>query len=266
MRAAEVDDRGNYARLRPPVAGLIWTLVRTDFKTRYHGTLTGFTWALLKPLAMVLVLMGVFSFIFSAEPNYSMNLIIGLLLYDFFGDATKVGLISLRAKGYLLTKTKVPTWIIVATSASNALITLSVVYFVFVLVLTSAGRPPALVSVALLLLYVTLYLLIVLGISLATSVLFLEYRDLNQVWEVATQVGFFLAPVIYPLGVLPERVHLYLYLWPPTPIIQFSRLVLVDRQVPSLRAHLLLATGTAVILLAGALVFRWRAARAIEHL
>ena len=41
------------------------------------------------------------------------------------------------------------------------------------------------------------------------------------------QAGFFLAPIIYPLGVIPERFHFYLYLWPPTPIIEFSRAVLV---------------------------------------
>ena len=35
----------------PDVAwpGLVWTLVRTDFKARYHGTASGFVWALLKP-------------------------------------------------------------------------------------------------------------------------------------------------------------------------------------------------------------------------
>ena len=48
---------------------LIWTLVRTDFKARYHGTLGGFVWALLKPMCMFVVLMGVFSFLFAAEPD-----------------------------------------------------------------------------------------------------------------------------------------------------------------------------------------------------
>ena len=40
---------------------------------------------------------------------------------------------------------------------------------------------------------------IVIGFSLAASVLFLRYRDLNQVWDVVLQAGFFLAPIIYPL-------------------------------------------------------------------
>ena len=57
----------------------------------------------------------------------------------------------------------------------------------------------------------------------------------------ALQAGFFVAPVIYPLGILPERFHAYLYLWPPTPLIEFSRDVLVRRAVPSLTGHVLLA-------------------------
>src|SRR3990172_10770910 len=81
--------------------GLVWTLVRTDFKVRYHGTVGGFVWALLKPLTMFVLLMGVFSFLFAAERNYKLNLIIGLFLWDFFAEGTKAGLASLHARGFL---------------------------------------------------------------------------------------------------------------------------------------------------------------------
>src|ERR1041384_157402 len=97
-------------------AGLIWTLVRTDFKARYHGTLGGFIWALLKPMAMFMVLMAVFSFLFAKDPVYKLNLIVGLFLWDFFAEGTKTGLASLQARGYLLTKARVPSWILVVTS------------------------------------------------------------------------------------------------------------------------------------------------------
>src|SRR5262245_46831378 len=63
---------GGEVRPTAAVGGLIWTLIRTDFKARYHGTLSGFIWALLKPTAMFLVLVAVFSFVFGAEPNYKL--------------------------------------------------------------------------------------------------------------------------------------------------------------------------------------------------
>jgi len=247
-------------------AGLVWTLVRTDFKSRYHGTAAGFLWALLKPFVMFAVLMAVFSFIFVSEPHYKIKLIIGLFLYDFFVDSTRTGLLSLIAKGYLLTKARTPSWIIVVTSSSNAVITASIFVAVIVGFMTLSGRPPSWQGIVLFFYYLCHYVVMVVGISLATSVLHLRYRDLNQVWEVLTQAGFFIAPVIYPLDVLPERFHFYLYLWPPTPIIQFSRAVLIDGTVPTARAHLFLFLETVVILGAGVLIFRRYAPRAAEYL
>ncbi len=247
-------------------AGLVWTLIRTDFKTRYHGTIGGFVWALLKPLTMFLVLLAVFSYVFAGDPQYKLDLIVGLFLYEFFQEATKTGLLSLRAKGYLLTKARFPSWIIVLTSASNAALTLglfSIVLFVFLAV---TGRAPSVAAIGLYGLYLVQFFAIVAGFSLAASVLFMRYRDLNQVWDVVTHAGFFIAPIVYPLGILPERLHVYLYIWPPTPVILFARSVLLDRRVPSALAHALLLSETLLILGAGILIYVARAPRVAEEL
>jgi ABC-type polysaccharide/polyol phosphate export permease len=251
---------------RAHFGGLVWTLIRTDFKTRYHGTIGGFVWALLKPLTMFLVLLAVFSYVFASEPQYKLALIIGLFLYEFFQEATKSGLLSIKAKGYLLTKARFPSWIVVVTSASNAVITLALFSLVLIAFLALTGRAPSPAAIALYVSYQLEFFGIVTGFSLAASVLFMRYRDLNQVWEVVTHAGFFIAPIIYPLGILPERVHLYLYIWPPTPIILFSRSVLIDGRIPSPLAHALLLAETLAILGAGALIYRWRAPRVAEEL
>jgi homopolymeric O-antigen transport system permease protein len=247
------------------VTGLVWTLVRTDFKARYHGSFGGFAWALLKPLAMFGVLMSVFSLLFASNPTYKLDLIVGLFLWDFFAESTKVGLTSLHAKGFLLTKARFPSWILVVTSISNAVITLAVFCVVILVFLAAAGHPPSITSVSWFLFYCLVLIAIVIGFSLATSVLFLRYRDLNQVWDVVVQAGFFVAPIIYPLGIIPERLHIYLYLWPPTPVIEFSRAVLVAGKVPTLTGHIYLAIDAAVCLLVGALIFRRLGPRAAEY-
>jgi lipopolysaccharide transport system permease protein len=245
---------------------LVWTLVRTDFKTRYHGTVGGFVWALLKPVSMFAVLLGVFSYIFASDPQYKVDLIIGLFLYEFFQEATKTGLLSLKAKGYLLTKARFPSWVLIVSSASNALITLTLFSVVLVLFLAMSGHPPSLAAVGLYTIYVLLFFVIATGFSLAASVLFLRYRDLNQVWEVVTQAGFFVAPIVYPIGVLPERLHKFLYIWPPTPVILFARGVLVDGRAPSLLGHALLCGEAAAVLALGALIYRAHAPRVAEAL
>jgi lipopolysaccharide transport system permease protein len=246
---------------------LLWTFVRTDFKGRYHGTIGGFLWALLKPFAMFAVLLSVFSFIFNSDGQYNIRLIIGLFLFDFFGEATKAGITSLHAKGYLLTKARFPSWIVVVSSLANAVITVSIFVVVITLFRTvAAGGPPSAVSLGLFVVYLLMFLAIVIGFSLAASVLFLKYRDLNQVWDVIVQAGFFVAPVVYPLSIIPERYHIFLYAWPPTPVIEFSRSVLIAEVIPSGRAHLWLAAEAFLALAVGIAVFRRYARWAAESL
>jgi lipopolysaccharide transport system permease protein len=246
-------------------SGLIWTLIRTDFKVRYHGTFGGFVWALLKPVTMFVLLMGVFSFVFGQDPDYKLNLIIGLFLWDFFAEGTKAGLTSLHARAFLLTRAKCPSWILVVTSVSNAMITLVVFSAAIVVFLVATGAPVTLARILLYLSYAACLALIVVGFSLATSVLFLRYRDLNQVWDVLTQAGFFVAPIIYPLDILPEHLHRYLYLWAPTPVVEFTRDVLVRGEVPTSTGHAMLIAATLLSLGVGALVFRALSPRAAEY-
>jgi lipopolysaccharide transport system permease protein len=272
--AAIVDSGSDRARFRaaggrsdPAIAwaGLAWTLIRTDFKTRYHGSAGGFVWALLKPICMFVVLMFVFSLLFSSDPAYKLNLIVGLFLWDFFTEGTKAGLTSLAAKSFLLAKARFPAWIVVVTSIANAAITLGVFLIVIILFLAAAGHAPTFAGVARFLLYCGSLAAIVTGFSLATSVLFLRYRDLNQVWDVIMQAGFFVAPVVYPIGIIPERFHFFLYLWPPTPVIEFSRAVLIRGVSPSATGHLYLALEAVLVLAVGCLVFRRFAPRAAEY-
>jgi lipopolysaccharide transport system permease protein len=247
------------------VWGLVWTLVRTDFKARYHGTPVGFLWALLKPAAMFLVLVGVFSLIFHDEPNYKLKLIIGLFLWNFFSEATTSGMGSLAAKGFLVSKARFPRWILVVTSIANALITLLVFAGVVTAYLLVSGRGPGVAALGAFLFYILCLATITIGLSLGTSVLFLRFRDLNQIWDMTTQAGFFLAPIVYPLGVIPERYHVYLYLWPPTPAIEFSRLAMVEGVLPSPTAHICLGLMAAGILAVGAVLFQRYGPRAAEY-
>jgi len=258
---------GGGERNRSHLVGVIWTLIRTDFKVRYHGTIGGFVWALLKPVSMFLVLMAVFSFIFvPTDPNYKVNLVLGVFLWEFFAEGTKVGLVSLFTKGYLVKKTRFPRWIVVATSTANAVITLLVCTAAILLYLAWGGRFPSTSRLLLFILYEIEMWMIVLGFSLSMSVLYPRYRDLNHLWDAISQAGFFVAPIVYPIQILPEGLHPYLYLWPPTPVIEFAKRVLIQGTTPTLEANLLLLVAALSILAVGVVVFQRHMPRAAEHL
>jgi lipopolysaccharide transport system permease protein len=253
-------------RRRANVAALAWTLARTDVKVRYHGTWAGFLWALLKPVAILVVLMTVFSLMFTATPDYKLRLVLGLILWDYFAEGTRVGLLSLLSKGALLSKMSLPRWTLVLTSQASALLTLTVFVCGFLLFLAAIGRFPRPGALLGFLLCLALLVVAVQGLALAMSVLFLRYRDLNQIWEVVSQAGFFLAPIVYPLDLIPERYRPLLFLWLPTPIVEFSRRALLDGRLPAMEATSLLALASVLLLALGVAIFRNQIARAAERL
>ena len=123
------------------------------------------------------------------------------------------------------------------TSISNPLITLAVFNVVVVIFLAAGGRPPSIGAVALFFAYSVALVTIVIGFSLASSVLFLRYQDLNQVWEVVAQASSFWRRSS-PLGIVPERLHFYFYLWPPTPVAVLPRRARPRARADANRAHI----------------------------
>jgi hypothetical protein len=102
---------------------------------------------------MFVVLMGVFSLLFAPNPTHKLDLIVGLVLWAFFAEGTKSGLTLPHARGHLLTKARVHSWILALASISNAVVTLVVFRAVIALLLV--------------------------GFSLASNVPFLRSRDLS---------------------------------------------------------------------------------------
>ena len=75
--------------------------------------------------------------------------------------------------------------------ADNIKLTLLVFTGALLLYLAWAGRFPRLSHVLLFMVYEIEMWMIVLGFSLATSVVYLRYRDLNHVWDAVSRAGFF---------------------------------------------------------------------------
>ena len=256
-------------RVRPThgrFGGLVWTLIRTDFKTRYHGTIGGFAWALLKPLTMFLVLLAVFLYVFASDPQYKLELDHRPVPLRVLPGSNQVRAALAPGQGIPAHQGALPDLDrrghVGLERGDHAGAVLGRPARVPWRLVGRHRQSPSRCTRC----TWAYFLAIVAGFSLAASVLFMRYRDLNQVWDVITQAGFFIAPIIYPLGILPERVHAYLYAWPPTPIILFSRSVLVDGRIPSPLAHLLLLIETAVVLGAGLLIYRARVSRVAEEL
>lgn len=209
---------------------LLAELVRTDFKLRYQGSVLGYTWSLLRPLLMFLILYIVFAnFLKLGDevPNYPIYLLLGIVLWQFFADMTNQGLGSIVERGDLIRKIQIPRWIVVLSTSMSALINLGlnlIVVTVFIII-SKTTIPYTVIWLPLLLLEI--YILGV-ALSLLLSALFVKYRDISYIWEVVVQAGFYATPILYPLSLINNITYQKLLLLNPmAQSIQDARYVLV---------------------------------------
>jgi ABC-2 type transport system permease protein len=197
---------------------LIWVLAKTDFKLRYHGSALGYLWALLKPLLTFAILNFVFSSLFNPRNNgvdiYSLELLVGLMMYYFFAEGTSAGMGSLLSKAQLVTKIYVPRWTIILASTINAtlifLMNLAVIVFFFAI----KGFMPHWPAIAMFLVFSVFIYILILSFALITAPLYVKFRDLSMIWEVMLMIIMYASPIIYPLQMLPAKYHQILHFFP----------------------------------------------------
>ncbi|HLG90936.1 MAG TPA: ABC transporter permease, partial [Candidatus Saccharimonadales bacterium] len=183
---------------------LLAELVRTDFKLRYQGSALGYTWSLLRPLLIFLILYLVFvQFLKIGKgfPHFPVYLLLGIVIWNFFSEMTGHSLTSIVGRGSLIRKIRIPRWIIILSSSVSAVINLLlnlIVVGVFAVV-NHVEFSTSLLWVPLILLEVYIF---ALGLSLFLSALYVKYRDISFIWEVIIQAGFYLTPILYPLALI----------------------------------------------------------------
>jgi ABC-2 type transport system permease protein len=211
---------------------ILRAMVITDFTMRYQSSILGYLWTLLKPLAMFTILYVVFVQLLkigAAVPFNAIYLLFGIVIWAFFADATTQGLASLVQRSDLLRKISFPRYVVIVSVTVSALITFGLSMIVIVLFMALA-RVPLTTN----LLWLPLLFLELLALSLALGLLlgglYVRYRDLSYIWEVVLQAGFYAAPIIYPLSMIPQQWARFLLLNPMAQIIQDARYALITDQ------------------------------------
>jgi ABC-2 type transport system permease protein len=210
-------------------------LTATEFKLRYFGSVLGYLWTLLRPLMQFGVLYIIFTHVVrfgDRVPHYPVVLLAGIVVFNFFSEATGGGLGSFVAHENLLRKVAFPRAAVPIsvslTSAANLGLGL-IVILAFALI---DGVTP---SFTWLLFLGTVLAVIVLAtaVSLALSVLYVRFRDVQPIWDVSLQLLFWGSPIIYTIESVPASVREFVMLNPLAVAIQQGRYWLVPASTDS---------------------------------
>lgn len=186
---------------------LIRNLVMRDLKVRYRNSVLGIAWSWLNPLLMMAVYTMLFTvFLHNDTPHYPILVLSGLLPWNFFTDSVSQATGCIVGSAHLIKKVYFPREVIpISIVLSNLVNFLTALPVFFILVLTSGAR---LTWWALLLpLTILLQVAFTLGLALFLATLNVFYRDTQHILGVLLLAWFFLTPVFYPIGTVPQRAN-----------------------------------------------------------
>lgn len=214
---------------------LLRELVVTDFKLRYQGSVLGYLWSLLKPLFLFAVLYVVFVHFLrfgSDVEHFPIYLLLGIVIWSFFTEATTQGMQAIVARGDLIRKINFPKYIIVISGTISALINLAfnlLVVFVFMLI----NNVDIKATIILLPINILELYIFALAIAFFLAAAFVKFRDVSHIWEVFLQAAFYATPILYPMSLVinqSREAAQVLLLNPVAQIIQDARYNTVTHQ------------------------------------
>lgn len=257
---------------------LLRELVSTDFKLRYKGSVLGYVWSLLKPLALFAVLYVVFvQFLrFGSDvPHFAVSLLLGVVLWSYFVEVTTQGLAAIVNKGDLMRKLSFPRYVIILAGSFSALINLAINLAVVGIFIVLNGVELTWGALWLIPLAIELF---VLGLATAflLSSLYVRFRDVIYIWELLLQAGFYATPIIYPLSMvitISPMVAQVMLLNPIAQIIQDARAAVIWADTPTITSlfgnpfmHLIPIGFTLVLAVVSGMYFRKRSASFAEDI
>jgi len=190
---------------------IVYTLAERDFRAQYKQATLGVLWAVLSPVATLVIFVLVFSRV-KAFPHqgipYALYAFVGIMCWSFFASSLGSGGNSLLSNKALLAKTQFPrecfpleTMLVNALNTVISFIPLTLLFVVF-------GRAPKLATV-----WVPLFMVVEVmfaaGLTLAVSSLIIQMRDLQQVLPIIISLGIFMTPVIWPFAYIPAHYHVF---------------------------------------------------------
>jgi lipopolysaccharide transport system permease protein len=236
---------------------LLCILTQEQITLQYKRTWLGIIWSLLNPLLLACIFYIAFTIVLKVKSeDFSLFLLSGLFPWTWFNNSVSASTVSLISNKTLIKKFPFPKpFLLISGILSEG------VHFLFslpIIILLGLyyGKSPDwtwLVGIPILLLT---QLLIILGVSLAVSVINVYFRDFQFVVNFWLTLLFWLTPIIYQLETVPEAYRpLFLYLNPLTSlIISWRELFLLNRIRWDL--FLLALIGSFVVLLLGLLIYQ----------
>ena len=186
---------------------LLYILAWRDVAVRYKQTAIGVAWALVQPLAQMVVMVFVFGKIAKLPSEsgapYTLLVFAAMLPWQFFASAISAASMSIAGNANLVAKVYFPRMIIPAAALVTSLVDFLVALAILVALMLWYGYPPGwrMLTLPILMLFT---MLAAFGPALLITALNTEYRDFRYVIPFIVQFGLYVSPVGFSSTVVRE--------------------------------------------------------------
>jgi len=213
---------------------LLYTLSVHRIKVRYKQSILGVSWAIIQPLAMVVILTVIFSLIVRMPSDgvpYALFAYVALLPWNYLSTSLTTSTNGLVSHAHLITKVYFPREILPLTYIVAALFDFLIASTV-VIALLIYYHVPFTLNVLYVLPIMVILTLFIIAAALVLSAVQVRFRDVGVAVPVALQVWMFASPVLYPLTAVPVRLRPLYELNPMAGIIESLRRVVLHGVAP----------------------------------
>ena len=233
---------------------------RRELTARYLGSVTGLTWALLHPLALLAVYYFVFTTVFrtSGFGGQSFLAFVAVALWPWLAaqEGLQRGTVSLAGYSGLIRKIAFPHEIVVYASVAATLALQFAGYVAVLVVLGIAGEP---IRFGGLLVAVPLWIVMAIaitGLALLLGALQVFIRDVEHVLMPLLMILMYLTPILYPLTLVPESMRPWVAANPFSWLVGRLRDALLDGKLTFERGDAIAVVVACALFVAGRAVFR----------
>lgn len=186
---------------------LLYIFAWRDLVVRYKQTALGIAWALIQPLAQMLVMVFVFGYLAKLPSEggapYALMVFAAMLPWQFFASSISSTSMSVVSNSNLVSKVYFPRMILPAAAMLTSLVDLLVAFSILVGLMFWYGFTPTLRLLSLPL-FVLLAMLVAIGPGLWISALNANYRDFRHLIPFMVQFGLYLSPVGFSSALVRE--------------------------------------------------------------
>ncbi len=237
---------------------LLRSLADRDVKLRYRQTALGVSWVVLQPLITTAVLAFAFGRIAKLSSGgvpFLLFVFVGMLIWNNFQLTFVRMSSSLTSAADLVSKVYFPRLILPLATVASALIDFAVGLGILAVLLALYGVAPP-VQILMLPVWLTVALLLALGIGLVGSSLQVRYRDVALIIPVVGTFSLFASPVAYAISSVPSGTRTLLWLNPLSGVLEGARWSVLGGAFPPAGWVLYSCAVCFLSALVGALVFR----------